>query len=304
MKDERPSDTAILIARSICLAERDPSLRAILPDESAELSRRLLEHASHPGWFEFCLSRPWARRLLFAAERLLLPGIFLHYLVRKNRIAAFAADAVKTGCAQLVVLGAGLDTLAWRETRRSGLPCFELDHPATQTIKLGAYESRIAGPRTPRLVPVNLAVDSPAARLRAAAGFSAGRRTLFIAEGLLMYFGPSRVDALLRELAELSVPGSRLALTFMETRPDRPIAFHNARRSVNWWLSIRGEPFRWGLARTEAAAWFEARGWRLIELSSPTRLRAEVLAPLGLEHAPLAIGESIALLEKPPFTAA
>ena len=304
MTDERPSDTAVLIARSICLAEAAPSLRALVPEESAALSRHLLAVASPPGWFEFCLPRPWARRLLLGVERVLLPGIFLHYLVRKKRIAALVADARRQGCAQLVVLGAGLDTLAWRESRRSSSPCFELDHPATQAIKRRAFREQDADLHTPRLVPLDLTVDSPTAHLRATPGFTPDHPTVFVAEGLLMYLAPERVDALLRELAALAAPESRLVLTFMETRPGRPLAFHNARALVSVWLRVRREPFRWGLARAESATWFEVRGWRLAYLSSPASLRASLLAPLGLENAPLALGESIALLERLPSPAA
>lgn len=277
MTPHRASDTAILIARSLVLADAGP-----------------------PGWFEFCVRRGWSRWVLLTTERLLLPGVFLHYLVRKHRIVTLVTDALREDCGQLVVLGAGLDTLAWRHARAApGSPCFELDHAATQAIKQRAFSAQAPSQPVPHLIPINLACEPPSERLRSNLAFSTQRASVFVAEGLLMYLAAERVRALLCDLATCSAPGSRLVFTFMETRPGRPLAFHNARRVVNLWLRVRGEPFRWGIARADVAAFAAACGWKLLALSDPAELRASVLAPLGLADAPLALGESIALLVKP-----
>src|SRR5690606_8942097 len=115
-------DTAVLIARSLVLADATPVLRPLLVGDSGRLTRQLLDYAGPARRFDFFRRHRWSRRLLFAIERLSLPGIFLHYLVRKRRIASLTAEAIQGGCRQLVVLGAGLDTLAWRQTRESTVP--------------------------------------------------------------------------------------------------------------------------------------------------------------------------------------
>src|SRR4051794_41452471 len=67
------------------------------------------------------------------------------------------ADAVGRGVMQYVVLGAGLDTFAYRNPfQGSGLKVFEVDHPATQAWKRGRLEEAgIAVPDSVRFVPVD-----------------------------------------------------------------------------------------------------------------------------------------------------
>ena len=198
-----------------------------------------------------------------------------------------AHEALESGCRQIVVLGAGLDTLAWRF--KSACRCLELDHPATQEIK-----RRVVGDEL-SFIAVNLATESVADALRSATAFRANQPALFIAEGLLMYLPPARVASLFEELAESSAPGSRFAFTFMEARVGRPTGFQDSSPLISWWLRWRGEPFTWELARDEAKEFAERHGWQLASLSSPEEMRRHYLAPVGLGDAPLAVGESVAL---------
>jgi methyltransferase (TIGR00027 family) len=287
MKAGSASSTALLIARSLLLAEATPELRPLLLGETAALTRRLLDAAGAAPWFEIALRHRLVRRGLLAVERMILPGIILHWLVRKRLLDAHARDAIAGGCRQLVVLGAGLDTLAWR--LRGECAGFEIDHPATQAIKARVLDGE------PVLLAADLLDASPARVLAAEPRYDAEQPAMFVAEGLLMYLPPARVAELFAELAAFSAPGSRFAFTFMEARPGKPLGFCNGRRVVNWWLRVRGEPFRWGLARADAESFLARHGWRPAALSSPEEMRRSFLEPHGLAGAPLAIGESVAL---------
>lgn len=287
MKADRPSPTSLLIARALLLAAATPRLRPLIVDGCTALTRRLLDAAEPAHWFDLTLRHPFLRCAPFAAESLFLPGILLHWLVRKRLLDALAHEALTAGCRQIVVLGAGLDTLAWR--LQSAAVCFEIDHPATQVIK------RRAIAEGPVLMAADLMHASVAEALRAQPRFAVNQPTLYIAEGLLMYLPPARVAELFREIAALSAPGSRFAFTFMEARPGRRIAFHNERRIIGWWLRWRGESFRWALARTDVEAFAAQHGWELASLSSPEELRRRFLTPAGLGDAPLATGESVAM---------
>src|SRR5208283_4755726 len=58
------------------------------------------------------------------------------FIAARARFAEDAlAAAVERGVRQLVVLGAGLDTYAYRSPLRDRLRIFEVDHPATQAWK-------------------------------------------------------------------------------------------------------------------------------------------------------------------------
>lgn len=289
MKENQISSTALLIARALLLADATPGLRTLLPENAATLTRRLLACEGSLRGLDLLLCHRFTRAILFAHERALLPGIIVHWLTRKLLLEAWARDALSAGCRQVVVLGAGLDTLALRLHEMAR--CFEMDHPATQEIK------RTAFPAGPVLVPLDFLRASPVTLLREQTRFDPALPTFYIAEGLLMYFPPARVAELFRELAAFSAPGSHFAFTFMEARENRPLGFANASPIINAWLRWRGEPFHWGLARNAVNDFLRALGWRLLALSCVEELRTRFLAPRGLANAPLATGESIALAE-------
>lgn len=117
------------------------------------------------------------------------------------------AEAVVRGCRQVVVLGAGLDTLGLRNPyRAAGLRIFEVDHPATQADK----RRRLLrfGPRLPvglSLVPVIFG-ESDIATALAAAGWQADAPTFFQMLGVAVYLPAATRRTLLGFVAGLAAP--------------------------------------------------------------------------------------------------
>jgi methyltransferase (TIGR00027 family) len=110
------------------------------------------------------------------------------FIAVRTRFAEDAlASAVERGVRQLVVLGAGLDTCAYRGAMRDRLRIFEVDHPATQAWK----RQRLAEAQIP--LPVSLtfaAIDFERQTLAeglAAAGFDPAQQTFFTWLGCVPY---------------------------------------------------------------------------------------------------------------------
>jgi methyltransferase (TIGR00027 family) len=288
------SSTALLIARCLLLADATPSLRPLIAPPALTLTRRFLAQAPRARLLDFALRHVWSRRLLLAAERFALPGIIRHYLVRKQCIESHVRDflhAHRDG--QLVILGAGLDTLAWRLQAEDAAASFELDHPATQALKRQANIHP-----APRLLPVDFTQDCPAAALATAAGYSPAKPTIFVAEGLLMYLPPERVAGLLAALSRAATANSRLVLTFMERHPDQPLGFRGGHRLVTAWLRWKREPFLWGEEHATLASLLARQGWTLEKLGAPNELRERFLTAAEHRGHALAEGESIALARR------
>jgi hypothetical protein len=110
---------------------------------------------------------------------------------------------------QVVLLGAGLDSRAWRLDWPAGTTVWELDRPEVLDVKAAVVTGPPACDRRP--VAVDLLDDWPAAL--AAAGHDPAVPTTWVAEGLLVYFDDAGVDRLLRRVTALSPAGSRLVLT-------------------------------------------------------------------------------------------
>ena len=127
----------------------------------------------------------------------------------------YAEDRLASGAfAQYVILGAGLDSFAWRrpDLLRS-LRVFEVDHPASQAWKL----ERVSGLALPLgdsqvFVPVDFETGSLQDALRAA-GFDWGQRALFSWTGVAPYLTAPAIESTLRTVAGAAA-GSELVLSY------------------------------------------------------------------------------------------
>ncbi|MFJ4678092.1 class I SAM-dependent methyltransferase [Kitasatospora sp. NPDC088783] len=144
---------------------------------------------------------------------------------------------------QLVVLGAGLDTRAWRLAALAGTDVWEVDHPASQQDKRRRLADAEVRPvaRSVRFTPVDFAVDDLGAAL-AAAGHDAAAPTTWLWEGVVPYLTRDQVRATLAALTARSAPGSTLVLNYQA-----PSAAATAGRLLTRLLRnsiTAGEPWR------------------------------------------------------------
>jgi methyltransferase (TIGR00027 family) len=110
------------------------------------------------------------------------------FIAARTRFAEDAlAAAVAKGVRQLVVLGAGLDTYAYRSPLRDRLRIFEVDYPATQAWKRQRLEdAAISIPGSLTFAPVDFEHQTLAEGL-AAAGFDSAQQTFFTWLGVVPY---------------------------------------------------------------------------------------------------------------------
>jgi methyltransferase, putative, TIGR00027 family len=203
-------------------------------------------------------------------EGVTIPGILLHYALRKKCIRELVRSALANGVAQVVILGAGFDSLSSELQLEFPTARFwEIDHPATQRHKVRACSE--IGIERVHFVAVDLNAASLDREALIGSGFDPAKRTFWIAEGLLMYFPADIVSSLTRTMSSLSAPGSQLAFTFMEKQRDGHIRFDSQTKLVTWWLRTRGEPFLWATTRSELAEF--VRPWRVLRFFDHHDLR-------------------------------
>jgi methyltransferase (TIGR00027 family) len=138
--------------------------------------------------------------------------------VRTRWFDDFLAAARTDAPAQVVALGAGLDTRWYRLPWSDGTTLFELD----QSSLLGYKADRLADVPAPtgverRMVPVAFDDRDEWVQALRDAGFDAARPTVWFAEGLLFYLPERLAHQLLSRAAELSAAGSRLAVDLIGT---------------------------------------------------------------------------------------
>jgi methyltransferase (TIGR00027 family) len=299
VKEDKPSATAYLIARSTFFLSLDPLLSPFVPERSAELSRRFVGTRSRYARFIDAIvnSKP-LRPLAAALERATLPGIKLHYALRKRYLEEVAREALRDGFRQVVVIGAGFDTLALRlHEAFADTKFFEIDHPATQRVKKRVVENPHAPHSNLKFISLDLAHGNLESSLLSASDYQPERDTLFLAEGLLMYLAPAEIDLILQFIRSHSGANSRLAFTFMEMQENGRIGFRQSSRVVDIWLRLRGESFKWGSRRNEIGDYLAARGFIVHQVVTSEMLRQKYLADARFRNLTLADGECICVCE-------
>ncbi|HEV8050004.1 MAG TPA: class I SAM-dependent methyltransferase [Thermoplasmata archaeon] len=249
MKESRPSVTAERVALLRAAHQRfddpmvfvDPLAERILGAGGA----RRLEQA-----------RPFARLPLLA-------GLRAWIVARSRFVEDELGGARARGVEQYVVLGAGLDTFAYRQPPSSApLSVFEVDHPATQAWKQRRLaEAAIPVPPTVRFV----STDFEGAGLRTAletAGFRWETPAFFSWLGVTMYLTRPAIRSTFDALRG-AARGSGLVLDYFDR--DAPGALEALARSVlGSRVAVAGEPFRSAFPVGELADELRGRGFREI----------------------------------------
>ena len=154
----------------------------------------------------------------------IVPGyrVMRFFMAARSRYADDTlAEAVARGCRQVVVLGAGLDTLGLRNPYRAiGLRIFEVDHPATQADK----RRRLLrfGPRLPTSLSLVPAVfgETDLATALTMAGWRTDEPTFFQMLGVVVYLPAATRQALFAFIADL--PTSEVVLDYTTPPESQP----------------------------------------------------------------------------------
>jgi methyltransferase (TIGR00027 family) len=168
------------------------------------------------------LRRPYAW-LMERAE----PGLIGGMACRSRAIDDAARAALAGGTAQVVVLGAGFDTRAYRLEEMRPARVWELDLPEVQAAKRAAV-TRVLGavPPNVRFVPIDLTRQRPGPEL-AAHGFDPRSPALVLWEGVSQYLPMTAVEDTFRFVESLAA-GSRFVFTYLLRRArssTRPTGF-------------------------------------------------------------------------------
>jgi methyltransferase (TIGR00027 family) len=185
-------------------------------------------------------------------------GLTAWVTVRTRFLDDVMLDASAGSCRQVVILGAGLDSRAFRLAWPEGTRLWELDLADVLEFKERVIRSEEWQPRCVRTtVPVDLSEDWGQPLLQV--GFDASAPVAWLAEGLLAYLSAEVRDALISRTARLSVPGSRMGLTLAAS--ERLAAWRKAHRDRD---NVRGDYIAlWrSTAPDDPTGWLAAYGWR------------------------------------------
>jgi methyltransferase (TIGR00027 family) len=199
------------------------------------------------------------------------------FMVTRARLAedTLAAAVRDLGARQYLVLGAGLDTFAFRNPFPD-LRVFEIDHPATQAWKLHMLQlAQITPPPTATFVAVDFEKDSLRARLHAA-GFDEHVPTVTAWLGVVPYLTPEAFRATLRVLSRFA-PGSQVIFDYSQPREALPPVEQLMHDSLSARVALAGEPFQLFFTPAQLAEELEWQSMRVVEDLDAPALTARYL---------------------------
>ena len=190
--------------------------------------------------------------------------------------------AVRTGTEQYVMLGAGLDTFAFRETEfLSKHRVFEVDHPLTQADK----RERIARagwtvPDNLTFVPVDFTRDGLAECL-IAAGFDPVVKSFFSWLGVTYYLSAEAIGKTLAALSSLCAEGSTLVFDY----PDENFFEATERRVQNTVMMAKagGEPMQSAFSYGKLEKLLENHGFLIYEMLTPNDIQRDIIDEAGAD---------------------
>ncbi len=193
-------------------------------------------------------------------------------IVREQYVEDIIVAEARAGLGQVVILGAGFDTRAYRIAELAAVPVYEVDHPVTQAQKRKALAGVVAPPANVTFVGVDFETDDLGEQLRAA-GYREDTRTLFVWQGVSMYLTQAGIDRTLAFIAQHSVPGSAVVLDYFDARAMQG----GEARVIRFFTSVMGEHVRYAIDQSQIAAFLEARGFTNVRNADGAQMAAPYL---------------------------
>jgi methyltransferase (TIGR00027 family) len=187
------------------------------------------------------------------------PGSRTSLIARTRMIDDYVSSAVANGIAQIVLLGAGFDSRAYRIPGAEQSRFFEVDHPNTSAVKK-AHIARALGDLPGHVNFV--AVDFQRDRLRDSleeAGFNPLQRSLFIWEGVSNYLTEGAVRSTLSFIGSLA-QGTALAFTYVDEEVLHNPAHFAGGSEVQRTIARLEEPWTFGIQPGKARDFFQECG--------------------------------------------
>ena len=231
--EKKPSETAQTVAFCRALASKEKRTVIKGPDNLAELflndeRKKILHNEDSVKW---------------AIHNLVTSPLYGYFISRTAYLDSIFKNACKDDIPQIVFLGAGYDTRAYRYIDKlKSSKVFELDIITTQQNKKEILQnSKIAIPKTLRFVPINFKSENIHDVL-SKAGYDSNKKTLFIWEGVTYYLTKEEVEKTLNSIQKYSSKGSILCFDYMTEKlqsinPSEPFQFWIAKDKIGDMLS-------------------------------------------------------------------
>jgi len=189
------------------------------------------------------------------------------------------AQAVARGVCQYVLLGAGLDTFAFRQPSwAKSLRIVEIDHPDTQGFKLAMLaRAHIEAPSNVTFGVIDFERESLLEGL-GRHGVLPSQPTFFSWLGVTMYLSEASIDRALQSMGAFAA-GSELVLTFLEPPDERPATAARSLHRLAARVAAAGEPFTSYLSPANVESKLRHAGFASVGFLTPEEAESLYFSP-------------------------
>jgi methyltransferase (TIGR00027 family) len=221
-----------------------------------------------PSHFKFFIKFKKIRANVKNKDRKLTPGMYEYMLARTAFFDNVFLDSLNSNIPQIVLLGAGYDTRAYRFAKLTNTTkIIELDIATTQNRKKKCLKkAQIGIPKHATLAPINFNKDSLKDVLEKA-GYEKNEKTLFIWEGVSYYLQQESVDDTLEFVNNSSHNESVIAFDYVILISEENIDnYYGAKEFAQTWRKHRsGEPFKFAIDEGKIDSFLEQRGLKIVD---------------------------------------
>jgi len=230
----------------------------------------------NPEILEFAARNPEKYKAEIEQLEQLFPGLANSAVARARYFDDVVKASTDDGLEQLVILGAGYDTRAYRIEELKNVNVFEVDHPDTQRVKVEKIKEIFGSlPGHVTYVPLDLEFDKLGQHL-AESGYNSSEKTLFVMEGLVMYLQPGTMDEILSFVVNNSGKGSAVIFDYGVFRSaDAGEAAPEAGKNIRDFTKKRRKPLKFILRDGEVETFLSERGFsRILNMTSEAYKKA------------------------------
>jgi len=223
-------------------------------------------HFVNPEILASAASNPDKAKEMHEYYERLFPGLGNSIRARVRYFDDFVKNSIDEGLEQLVIMGAGYDTRAYRiEGLKGKVKVFEVDHPNTQSVKIEKVKEIFGSlPEHVMYVPVDFESENLGERLLEK-GYDRSLKTLFLMEGLIMYIPPEAVDETLSFTAKNSGIGSAILFDYYpESVVDGTCELEVGKNILNY-TKQQGEPLQFGIKEGMIEPFLAERGFSRVK---------------------------------------
>ncbi len=212
---------------------------------------------------KFLVKFGFIRELGIKKSRKFTPGGFEYVLARTAFFDDQLLNAVEKGAKQIVILGAGFDTRAYRFVEQcSACKIIELDITTTQNRKKKCLQDvDIAIPKNLTFAPINFNLESLFEVLQQA-GYDNEAKTVFLWEGVSMYLEKAAVDATLQFVGACKNRESLLVFDYIASIAESDVdKYYGVKTWSDTWARYRqAEPFKFTIDDTQLESYLDEMG--------------------------------------------